>query len=104
MIYVGDYGFSIDFPVLFDLSGMTDVRMLILKPQGVEAFYDFQAGELTDVAVGGTLSYTIQDGDLSAPGPYLFQVISKDSTVDLGFDPFQLKVSGRAIANWWRTT
>lgn len=103
MVFVGDSGFSIDFPVLFDLTGMDNVRMLIRKPGGVETVYDFQPGELVGADVGGTLSYVVRSGDLTVRGEYLFQVISKDSSVDLGFPVFSLQVAPRVMGDWWRT-
>lgn len=101
-VFVGDAEFIIPFTSQVDLTGMTQVRMLILKPQGAKAVYDFELAEFAGVVVGGTLFYKVRAGDLTAQGSHFFQVVAKDDTgLDIAFQPYELKVAPRIIMDSW---
>lgn len=99
-VFVGDYGFNLDFPSEFDLSSMDSVRMLIRQPGGDVVTYDFTAQEFAGVGTGGTLSYLVRSGDLPVRGRYQFQVVSKDSGADLGFQAFEIEAKPRLAYGW----
>lgn len=108
-VFKGDYGFSVDFDVKFDISGMSQARMLIRKPGGEVVFYDFSAGEIAAATVGSVLSYMVRDGDLNdgnltIKGKFIFQVMSKDASSDLGFDPLSLDALPRLSESPWSAT
>lgn len=100
-IFVEDSGFPIPFTSQVDLTGMTNVRMLISKPGGAADRYDFDSAEFGGVGVGGTLMYLVRETDLAEPGDYFFQVIAKDAVSNLAFKPFSLKVNPRILRDSW---
>ena len=100
-IFIEDSGFPIPFTSLVDLTGMTNVRMLIRKPGGAADSYDFDPAEFGGVGVGGTLMYMVRDTDLTIPGDYYFQVIAKDAVSNLAFKAFALNVQPRILRNSW---
>ena len=100
-IYVGDYGFPIPFESDYDLTGMSDVRMLIKKPRG-SASIPFATGDFSTVGVGDTISYTVRAEDLGQPGRYEFQIVAKvDGALDIAFDPRIVHVRARASKIAW---
>ena len=108
-VFKGDYGFSVDFDVKFDLSAMSQVRMLIRKPGGDLVFYDFSAAEIAAATVGSVLSYAVRSGDLddsnmTKKGKFIFQPMSKDASSDLGFDPLELTALPRLSNDPWSAT
>lgn len=100
-VYVGDYGFTLNFPSSYDLTGMTAVRMLISREAGPDDFYDFAPNEFQGVGVGGTLVYTVRASDLTVPGACSFQPIAKTATLDVAFDPIELEVKRRLRTDAW---
>ncbi|MDA9095404.1 hypothetical protein N9J88_03310 [Porticoccaceae bacterium] len=108
-VFKGDYGFSVDFDVKFDISGMSQARMLIRKPGGEVVFYDFSAGEIAAATVGSVLSYAVRSGDLddgnmAKKGKFIFQPMSKDASSDLGFDPLEITAEARLSGAPWSGT
>ena len=100
-VYVGDYGFTIPFESEHDLTGMTDVRMLIKKPRGSVAV-PFATGDFSTVDIGDTISYTVREGDLDQPGRYEFQIVVRvEGSLDFGFDPFVLHTRARSSPKAW---
>ena len=100
-VYVGDYGFIISFVSKYDLTGMTDVRLLIKRPKGTATF-EFAVGQFNTVGVDGTLSYTVRSDDLNQAGSYEFQVAAKvEGSLDIAFDPFALEVKARSSNIPW---
>jgi len=100
-VYSGDSGFSIDFSSAVDLTAMTNVRMLIMRPDGSTTTYDFSNPEFGGVINGGTLSYMVRDGDLTVSGDYFFQVVAKDAVSDVAFAPWELHVKPRILVDVW---
>ena len=100
-VFVGAWGFSIDFTAQINLTAMTAMRMLISRPFGPPASYDFALGEFNTVDVGGRLTYTIRATDLPLPGDYQFQVMARDATSEIPFDPFLLTVAPRVATVAW---
>ena len=108
-VFKGDYGFSVDFDVKFDVSNASQLRMMIRKPGGALVYYDFTAGEIASATVGSVLSYTVRSGDLDdgdkvRKGKFIFQVMSKNASTDLGFDPLVLTALPRLSNDPWSAT
>lgn len=100
-VFVGAWGFVIGFEAQITLTGMTAMRMVISRPFGPPATYDFSAGEFNTIEVGGTLSYTVRATDLPLPGDYQFQVMARDGTSETPFNPFLLTVEPRVATVAW---
>lgn len=100
-VYVGDFGFVISFVSQYDLTGMTDVRLLIKRPRG-SISYELPVGQFNTVNVGESLSYTVRDGDLNQAGNYEFQVAARvEGALDIAFDPFTLEAKARSSNIPW---
>ncbi len=100
-IYTEDAGFPIPFDSRFDFTVMTNVRMVITRPSGTLAVYDFALAEFNTVGVGGELIYVVRPGDLTVKGDYEFRVFVKNATVDFGFLPYILNVEARPSVGIW---
>jgi len=100
-VFAGDADFIIDIPSEFDFPSMNNLRLLLVRPDGSEATYDFTTEEKAEAGVGGMLSYTVRKGDLPRHGRYFFQIITKDATADLGFPTWYMDVDPRLIPDSW---
>ena len=101
VVYVGDYGFNLGFVAKLSLGGMSEVRMLIVRPMGPPVNYDFTPGQYTPVGVDDTLDYLVRSTDLTMPGEYSFQVVAKAGALDFAFEPLILTVKQRVVADSW---
>ena len=100
-VFVGSWGYSIDFTSQIDLTAMTAMRMLISRPYGPPAIYDYLVGEFNTVEVGGTLSYMLRATDLPMKGDYQFQMLARNAISEVPFKPFLLSVEPRVAVVAW---
>lgn len=100
-VYVGDHGFVLPFPVKFDMTSMTSMRMLIKQAAEPVGVFDFALSDFNTLNVGDTLNYVVRPTDLTVPGKTQFQVVAKNATVQIAFDPYELEVKRKAKADPW---
>lgn len=101
-IWTKDYGFDLEFASKLDLTTLTNVRLIIKRPDNTTDMYDFLTQSFDTIVSGDSLVYTTRETDFPIAGIYKLQLFGKDATKDIALGPvYKITVIDRIVNDSW---
>lgn len=106
---VPDHGFHLSFIVDEDLSGLTQVRMGLRRPESSSyLFRDLPAPDWNTLEAGDTLRVKVEPGDYTVAGDYQIELFGREQSGDttlrsISSDPYLFSIGNTVAPDPWGT-
>ena len=102
MIYAGIGGFNLELICKVNLSQMTELRAVIVRPDGSRANKDIALAVIQTLTLGATLAIAVAATDFPKADYYKLQVAARDAAgASIYFKIIEFNVAALIVPDFW---